>query len=352
MQKNRFDVLIKNLSGEIWQKIAQIDELKGRWVGSTRLHPQTLGRLKKSVLVTSTGSSTRIEGAKLTDEQIEKLLHGIDIQKLDDRDSQEVAGYYELLSRVFESWETLKISEGLIKFFHKELLKYTDKDRLHRGEYKRGENKVQMVNSAGESVGVLFDTTPAYLTPTQMHELIEWVRTGQAYHPLLTVGVFVVVFLAIHPFTDGNGRLSRILTNLLLLRAGYVYIPYVSHEKLIEDNKPDYYLALRASQKTLKTKNPSVVEWLEFFINIVHKQTVMAIDLLEKADPLLHLSPIQAKAWEYIKVNAEVSPRELANELDIPRPTINQVANRLLGMKLIMRIGMGRSVRYRVNHKA
>ena len=351
MEKTRFDKLIENLPGEIWQKIAQIDELKGRWVGSARLHPQTLGRLKKSVLVTSSGSSTRIEGAKLTDEQIEKLLRGIDIQKLGDRDSQEVAGYYELLSHVFEAWETLNVSEGLIKSLHEELLKYAEKDKLHRGEYKHSENKVHMVNSAGESVGILFDTTPAYLTSAQMHELVEWVRTESNHHPLLVIGVFVIVFLAIHPFTDGNGRLSRILTNLVLLRAGYSYISYVSHEKLIEDNKPEYYLALRTSQKTLKTKQASVVVWLEFFLTILVEQAKLAIKLIEIEDPVLHLSLLQAKAWEYMQEKKEVSPRELAGKLKIPRPTINQIANRLLQMKLITRVGMGRSVRYRASEE-
>ena len=248
----RFD----HLPPQIFSKIAKIDELKGQWIGGVKLHPQVLSRLKKFVLVTSTGASTRIEGAHLSDEDVEKLMRGISIQKFSDRDKQEVQGYFELLKNVFDSWQGIGFNENTIKHFHQELLKHVEKDKLHRGEYKDQENKVLMINEAGESVGVLFDTTPAYLTPKEMQELVEATRKAleeQKYHPLLVIGNFLVEFLYIHPFQDGNGRLSRILTNLLLLKSGYVFVPYVSHEKLIEDNKPDYYMTLRKSQKTLRT---------------------------------------------------------------------------------------------------
>ena len=200
---------------------------------------QVLGRLKRSVLVTSTGASTRIEGARLSDEDIEKLMRGISIQKFADRDKQEVKGYYELLQNVFDAWKHIRFSENTIKHFHKELLKYVQKDRLHRGEYKKTENKVHMIDAEGKSVGILFDTTPAYLTPKEMQELVEAAQNAfkeNKYPPLLIIGNFLVEFLKIHPFQDGNGRISRILTNLLLLHSGYQYMPYVSHEKLVEDN--------------------------------------------------------------------------------------------------------------------
>ena len=167
--------------------------------------------------------------------------------------------------------DTMIFNESAIKHFHKELLKYVKKDENHRGEYKKRENQVQMVNAAGESVGILFDTTPAYLTPKETQELVEWTQESLAekkYHPLLIVSNFLVEFLQIHPFQDGNGRLSRVLTNLLLLKEGYLYMPYISHEKLVEDNKPEYYLALRQSQKTFKTENETIIPWLDFFLTI------------------------------------------------------------------------------------
>ncbi|MEK6848723.1 MAG: Fic family protein, partial [Nanoarchaeota archaeon] len=224
-------------------------------------------------------------GSRLSDADIEKLMHGINIQKFTNRDKQEVKGYYELLENVFNSWKNLKFNESLVKHFHKELLKYAEKDREHRGEYKKGENKVHMINEAGQSVGILFDTTPAYLTPGQMRDLVEWTQkalTKNKYHPLLVIGNFLVEFLKIHPFSDGNGRLSRVLTNLLLLHARYQYMPYVSHEKLVEDNKPDYYISLRRSQKTIGTKEEDITAWLDFFLDIVLKQSQMAVELYLK----------------------------------------------------------------------
>ena len=132
MTKNkRFDQWLESIPSDIWLKITQIDELKGQWIAGAKLSPQVLGRLKRSVLVTSTGASTRIEGAKLSDEDVEKVMRGIDIQKFADRDKQEVKGYYELLQNVFDSWKNLKFNENAIKHFHKELLKYVEKDALH-----------------------------------------------------------------------------------------------------------------------------------------------------------------------------------------------------------------------------
>jgi Fic family protein len=345
------DRRLENLPASIWERITQIDELKGRWVGGVRLSPQVLGRLKQSVLITSTGASTRIEGARLSDEDIEKIMRGISIQKFTDRDKQEAVGYFELLTNVFDSWDRLRFSEGLIKHFHRELLKYVEKDIHHRGEYKHQENKVQMIDAAGQSVGVLFDTTPAYLTPKEMQELVEWTRqsfiTGK-HHPLLIIAGFIVQFLQIHPFQDGNGRMSRVLTNLLMLQAGYAYMPYVSHEKLIEDNKPEYYLALRQSQRTFQTDQDTILPWLTFFLDVTLFQARLALELLSKENIEKLLSPRQMDVWRYLQTAREVTPKELSDTLRIPRPTINQVLNRLMELDKIERIGLGRGTRYRV----
>lgn len=349
--KDSFEKRLEFIPGYLWQMIAQIDECKGKWVAGVKLHPQVLGRLKKSVLVTSTGASTRIEGAKLSDGDIEKLMRGLDIQKFQDRDQQEVRGYYELLQNIFESWETITLSEGTIKFLHSELLKYVDKDELHRGDYKKRENKVHMMSEAGESMGILFDTTPAYLTSKEMQELVEWTQgifKKNKYHSLLVIGNFLVEFLNIHPFQDGNGRVSRILTNLLFLKAGYFYVPYISHEKLIEDNKPDYYLALRKSQQTIKTKKENIVSWLEFFLKIFLKQSQMAIGLLSDENIEKLFSEKQLKVWQYLQTVKEAAPKEIAHNTHVARPTINQVLDKLLHYKKIERIGIGRATRYRI----
>ncbi len=345
----KFNKRIKDLPQSIWQLINQIEEIKGRWIGGANLNPQALGRLKRSTLVTSTGASTRIEGAKLSDEDVEKLMKGLQVQKFADRDKQEVMGYFELLNNVFEAWKSIPFSEGTIKHFHKELLKYVEKDKLHRGEYKKAENKVHMVDELGKSIGILFDTTPAYLTPKEMLEVVEWTQMTFAekeIHPLLVIGNFLVEFLNIHPFQDGNGRISRILTNLLLIKEGYGYAPYVSHEKLIEDNKADYYMALRKSQKTIKTKKENIIPWLEFFLNILLQQAKQAIDLLSKENIELLLSPKQLAVWKYLESVPEATPGEISRETKVARPTVSQALDVLMRLKKVKRIGQGRTTRY------
>lgn len=348
--KSQFHERLKDLPPEIWSKTALIDELKGRWISGARLNPQVLGRLKRSVLITSTGASTRIEGARLSDEDVEKLMRGLSVQKFVDRDKQEAKGYYKLLSNVFESWERLSLSESTIKHFHKELLKYVHKDKLHRGEYKKTENKVHMIDAAGKSVGLLFDTTPAWLTPKEMLELVEAAKKAleeKRYHPLIIIGNFLVDFLLIHPFQDGNGRLSRVLTNLLLLKSGYEYVPYVSHEKLVEDNKADYYIALRKSQNTLRGRKPNIAPWLEFFLSVVYKQAELAIQLLSKESVDKILSPKQLMVWTYLQGVDEAAPGEISAKTKVGRPTVKQVLNKLLVLKKIERVGLGRTTRYR-----
>ncbi|OGN24432.1 MAG: hypothetical protein A3A13_03425 [Candidatus Yanofskybacteria bacterium RIFCSPLOWO2_01_FULL_43_22] len=346
----RVNTRLENLPQSIWETIAKIDELKGRWVGGAKLNLQVLGRLKKSTLITSTGASTRIEGGRLSDEDVEKLMRGLSVQKFTDRDKQEVKGYYELLDNVFGAWKHIPFSESTILHFHKELLKYVEKDELHRGQYKKIENKVHMIDEAGNSIGILFDTTLVYLTPKEMSELVDWTKENleltKKLHPLLVIANFLVEFLKIHPFQDGNGRLSRIITNLMMLRAGYTYVPYISHEKLVENNKMDYYMALRRSQKTFKSENETIVPWLEFFLNILLKQAQMAIDLLSKENIELLLSPKQLQVLNYLQTVAEATPGEISKRANISRPTVSQALGVLLRLKKIKRIGQGRTTRY------
>src|SRR5258708_1437228 len=198
MVKNRkFEKRISQIPTEIFLRIAQIDELKGQWTAGANLSPQLLGRLKRSVLITSTGASTRIEGARLRDEDVDDLMRGIAMQKFADRDKQEVQGYFELLQIIFDTWEHIRFSENTIKHLHQELLKYVEKDQDHRGKYKSQDNKVEMVDEQGRRVGIIFDTTPAYLTPKQMLELIEWTKYAlevKLSHPLIILGNFLVEY--------------------------------------------------------------------------------------------------------------------------------------------------------------
>ncbi len=345
-----FNKRVSIIPPSILSQISQIDQLKGQWIGGATLNPQALGRLKRSVLVTSTGASTRIEGAKLTDEEVEKIMRGLSVQKFTDRDEQEVGGYYELLENVFNSWKYIRFNETTIKHLHKELLKYSTKDERHRGDYKKIENNVEMYDETGKRIAVVFETAPAYLTPKRMQELTEWTMDALAkkeIHSLLIIGSFLVEFLEIHPFQDGNGRLSRILTNLLMLKTGYAYVPYVSHEKLIEEAKADYYVALRKSQKTLNTNRENITAWLDFFLNVSLAQGKQAIELLSHENIEKLLSPKQLKVWQYLETITEATPLEISKATDVGRFTVSQATNVLLRLKKIERIGQGRTTRYR-----
>jgi len=338
------------ISHKIYKLISQIDELKGQWKMGASLSPQILGILKKSVIVTSSGASTRIEGAKLTDEQVEKLLKGLKIKKFTTRDEQEVAGYAELLTNVFDSYEKLELSENTIKHFHSELLKYSEKDIRHRGEYKFGSNRVEARDANDNLIGILFNPTPPHLVNKEMQELVDDTKELlkiKEIHPLIIIGNFIFEFLSIHPFQDGNGRTSRVLTNLALLKYGYEYIPYISHEKLIEDNKNEYYLALNKSQRKWKTKTEDIGPWLLFFLNILLKQAQLANGLLSKESIEKLLSEKQLAVWHYIIEHEIITPKELREHLKIAEPTVIQILNKLLEMKKIERLGMGRATRYK-----
>ena len=347
---DRFNKRIQNIPQNLWNLINKIDELKGRWVGGASLNPQILTRLKKSVLVTSTGASTRIEGAQLSDEDVDKLMRGLSMQKFRNIDKQEVQGYYELLENVFGAHDKIPFSEGSLKHLHKELLKYVEKDTFHRGDYKKEENQVEMIDETGRSVAVIFATTPAWLTPKEMQELMEWTQEAvvkKETHPLLMLGNFLVEFLKIHPFQDGNGKMSRILTNLFMLQHGYEYVPYVSHEKLIEDNKSEYYVALRQSQKTFKTETEDISAWLEFFLNVLLAQAKEAITLLSKENIEKLLSPKQLAVWVFLLTVGEATPGEISEATKVARPTVSQAIDVLLRLKKVERIGQGRTTRYK-----
>lgn len=277
-------------------------------------------------------------------------MRGLLLQKFTDRDKQEVRGYFELLENVFTSWRHTPFTEGVIKQLHRELLKYAEKDERHRGEYKKMENSVEMFDESGKSVGVIFETAPAYLTPKRMGELVgrtaDALKQGES-HPLVIIGNLLVEFLAIHPFQDGNGRLSRILTNLLLLKAGYEYAPYVSHEKLVEDNKADYYVALRKSQLSLGTERQNVTPWLEFFLTVSLQQARQAIELLSHENIEKILSPKQLAVWRHLEIVEEATAGDIAKATGVARPTVSQAIDVLLRLKKIERIGQGRTTRYR-----
>ncbi len=349
MSKNRLNKRIK-LSNKLILKLAKIDELKGQWKGALNLNPKILHQLKKSVVITSSASSTRIEGSKMTDAEVGKFLRGIKQTKPKNRDEQEVAGYADLLGRIFDNYKIIKINESRILELHKILLKFSLKDSSHRGQYKNKENTVAII-SKGKIKKILFNPTPPYLVKKEMDDLFVWLEKQneeKELHPLVVVANFIFEFLAIHPFIDGNGRLSRALINLMMLQYEYNFVPYVSLEEIIEDRQSDYYLSLRQTQKNHKTKNDDLTPWLEFFIDSVLEQVKKSLKLIEGNENEKLLSELQKEVYALFMDNTELKVSKIHKKTKILMPTVKQIVTRLTKLKMIEKIGQGRATRYRL----
>jgi Fic family protein len=342
------------ITQELLLLIAEIDEFKGKWRALNTLAPDRLAALRKIATIESVGSSTRIEGARLTDRQVQALLANVGKQSFASRDEQEVAGYAEVIDSIFASWESIPISENYIKQFHKMLLKYSPKDERHRGEYKKFENSVQAFDVDGNSLGIVFETTSPFDTPRQMNEIVTWTGNqliSPTIHPLLTIGVFVVTFLAIHPFQDGNGRLSRILTTLLLLKAGYSYVPYSSIESIIEESKEGYYLALRQTQCTIGAdRSPNWEPWLVFFLRVLQRQKHRLQTKLDTEKIMTSTLPLLSiRILELAKEHGRVTTQSIEQATGESRSTIKARLKQLTIDRLLIRYGNGRSTWYGIN---
>ena len=273
------------ITSEVLRLIAELDEFKGRWQALGQLAPERLSALRRVATIESVGSSTRIEGARLTDQEVDRLLSGLDVSSFRTRDEQEVAGYAEAMELVFESHAEISLTENHIKQLHGVLLRHAVKDQRHRGKYKTLANHVEAFDASGKSLGIVFATASPFDTPRLMKELVRWTDVTLAageHHALLVLAVFVVRFLAIHPFQDGNGRLSRVLTNLLLLRTGYSHVPFSSLERVIEENKDWYYIALRHAQSTLDGDEARLGEWVVFLLRSLVKQKEVLLRRMER----------------------------------------------------------------------
>lgn len=339
-----------HITKEVLKLIADIDEFKGAWSALGRLAPERLEALKHVATIESIGSSTRIEGSKLSDRQVEALLSNIKIGTFASRDEQEVAGYADAMELVFESYEQMPLTENIIKQLHRNLLAHSDKDERHRGGYKVHPNNVEAFDQDGKSIGVVFQTATPFDTPRLMAELVGW-STDQIereeLHPLLIIAVFVVVFLEIHPFQDGNGRLSRVLTTLLLLKAGYSYVPYSSMESVIEQNKDGYYLALRRTQGTIRTEAPDWQPWVMFFLQSLQRQKARLEKKVERERIAIAAMPeLSLQIMAFIKDHGRASVSELARVTGGNRNTVKHHLKRLVEDGHLARHGAGRGTWY------
>lgn len=335
---------------QISQQLSIIDTFKGSWKAIEGQQSKYLKELRKIATIESIGSSTRIEGATLTDEEVEKLLKSVKITKMQSRDEQEVVGYYEALEIILESYSDIDLEERYIHQMHGILLKYSDKDQRHKGQYKALSNQV-VANYPDGTQRTIFRTTEPHLTPGEMQGLIAWTNERLAkkdLHPLMITAAFVYEFLSIHPYQDGNGRLSRLLTSLLLMKQDYRFIQYVSFENVIETRKKAYYRALMECQKNRYKENERIDSWILFFLECL---IVLSQRLEAKYETYSKLKTVlnerQQSVLGYIKEHKTAQVGEIESQLkSYSRNTLKKDLAFLVKEGLILKTGEGRGVRY------
>lgn len=336
---------------EVLSLVAELDEFKGAWKALGTLAPERLSALRRVATIESVGSSTRIEGVKLSDKEVAQLLSNLEIKKFETRDEQEVAGYAEVMETVFAHFDVIDLTENYINQLYRDLLIHSDKDERHRGEYKTNTNHVVAFDADGNEIGVVFETATPFDTPRLMLELVQWSKTeleeGQL-HPLLVIAIFVVVFLEIHPYQDGNGRLSRILTTLLLLRCGYAYVPYSSPESVIEQTKENYYASLRKTQGTIRTDTPDWQPWIVYFLKALQKQKKQLEKKIEREQIVIDSLPeLSIQILEYAKDRDKITIGQIVKLTQANRNTIKKHLQSLVLANHLVRSGTGKGTWYR-----
>lgn len=338
------------ITPEILSLIAEIDEFKGAWRALGKLAPERLSALRRVATIESIGSSTRIEGSKLTDREVEQLLAKLAVKSFASRDEQEVAGYANAMELVFRAWEDIAINENHIKQLHRDLLVHSAKDERHRGSYKTARNDVAAYDENGRQIGIVFETAPPFETPRLMTELVTWhagATEEKRLHPLLVIAIFTVLLLAIHPFQDGNGRLSRILTTLMLLRAGYAYVPYSSLESVIEQSKEAYYLALRQTQSTIRANDPNWEPWLLFFLRSLQRQKQRLANKIEREKIVaVDLPEYSLRILDHAREHGLVSIGAIVKLTGASRNTLKEHFRRLVAKGYLSKQGGGRTTWY------
>jgi Fic family protein len=344
--ENKVHTFSLNIDWELIQLISQIDRFDSTWTTIEKKEGQSLKQLKTIATVRSVGASTRIEGSKMSDEEVEVLLKEIDITKIIDRDSQEVVGYFETLDLISESFEDISITESSLKNLHNILLKYSKKDEWHKGDYKQHSNAVEAKLPDGTKQ-IIFQTTEAgFPTQDEMRKLIDWYLNDKETHPLVKCALFAYEFVSIHPFQDGNGRLSRLLATLLLMKHGYKWIQYVSFEHEIESRKTEYYRVLRSCQS--QRPNEEVTEWIRFFFNTLGNIQKQLRIKLESKGVETRLSPREKSILTFIENNDGCKSGEIAKKLGIPNPTVKRILPELIKKKLIEKFGTGPGTNYSI----
>lgn len=326
--------------------LSKVDRYDAEWTTIEKKEGRSLKQLKSVATVRSVGASTRIEGSRMSDQEVDVLLKDLKIEKLVDRDSQEVAGYFDVLDTISESYNNISISESSIKTLHIQLLRHSQKDSWHKGNYKQVSNSVEAVLPDGNKQNVFQTTPPGIETEEAMRSLIDWYNSDFETHALVKSSVFCYEFVSIHPFQDGNGRLSRLLSTLLLLKHGYKWIQYVSFEHEIEHRKAEYYRVLRACQA--QRPNEVINEWIRFYFDALSNiQTQLKAKLEDEGVEKL-LSPREKSILVFIADHPGCRSGQISQKLDIPSPTVKRTLSEMTSKGLIQKYGSGPGTNYSI----
>ena len=331
--EDRFDARLRAIPSTalhgLLRRLAGIEAFRGWWDGTQKPPAPVLRRIREDVVAASAAASSRIAGRA---------------------PSAAEAGYADALRAVFERHAAMAPGEGQILALHAMVFRGVPSGRHPAGRYK--------TSTAPAGIERRWVTEPValrppgpLLVPAQMQKLTAWLESrigGPEFHPLLVAAAYLLEFLAIRPFSAGNGRVSRLLTNLLLLREGHACIPYGSLEGAIAARWEEDYLALRRSQASRNLPRPDISPWLLAFLDAVAAQQRDVRDALHGLPHEGRLSGNQLAVLAIAARDGEVTNRRAASELSLPRETAKQTLGRLVGLGALRRLGAGRATRYRL----
>lgn len=332
------------LTPEIVSMLSQIHEFKGEQNLFIEAQSDTLTQLVEIAKIQSTEASNKIEGIYTSDERLKKLVTNKTTPKT--RNEQEIAGYRDVLSTIHESYDFIPVKPSIILQLHRDLYKFSGKSI--GGSYKNSENVIAEEDDSGNRF-VRFEPVTAWETPTAIEALCtafdDAISRSEA-DPLLIIPMFVLDFLCIHPFNDGNGRMSRLLTLLLLYRAGYIVGKYISIEKVIEASKETYYEALQNSSQGWHENENDYSHFVRYMLGVIlsayrdfsARVKVLATSGLSKPD----------RVREIIKDTlGKITKAEIMQKCpDISQVTVQRTLNELVKNGDIIKIGGGRYTSY------
>ncbi len=334
----------KLLTPEIVQMIASIHEHKGKQELFLEANQDELKTLLEVAMIQSTGASNRIEGIYTTDKRLKELVS----QKAEprNRSEEEIAGYQEVLAMIHESYEYIVPRSNMILQLHRDL--YSFSRGAVGGNYKNSDNLIAELDAEGHEK-VRFIPVPAFQTAEAVEELCNrfWEAWEADYiDKLILIPMFVLDFLCIHPFNDGNGRMSRLLTLLLFYKAGYIVGKYISMEMLIEKTKETYYEALQASSGNWHENENAYEPFVRYYLGVTLKAYNEFENRVEHLKNRSLSKPDRIKALIDQKIG-KITKKEIMDTCpDISKTTIERTLTELVKNGHIAKVGSGPATGY------